>query len=207
MAKPRKKVEDQDTVERLLSAGERLFAEHPFDAVSVDDIADAAGVAHGLLFHYFKSKRAFLLAVTRRAVEHLDAAHSGIAPQATSEDAVREFLRVHMKSVSSRRVSFVANSRGGAGVDAEVKAVWEESRERAIHLLFSYLEIRCASPKLFALFRAWLGFVDELILAWVQSKDIDPDKVVMVCISNLRATIDSYRHFDPDAHLVIGRPL
>ena len=43
--------------ERLLQAGYAFIAERPFDSVTVDEIADAAGVAHGLLFHYFGTKR------------------------------------------------------------------------------------------------------------------------------------------------------
>lgn len=203
----RRQGEEPDAVERLLRAGERLFGENSFDSVSVDDIAEAAGVAHGLLFHYFKTKRRFLLAVTRRAVDRLDAAHLGIGPQATSEEAIREFLKVHMKSVSSRRASFVANSRGGAGVDADVKAIWEESRKRAISMLYGYLEISSDSPKLYVLFRAWIGFVDELVLAWVQRADLDASAIVEASIENLRATIASYSRFEPAATLTIGRPL
>jgi AcrR family transcriptional regulator len=41
--------------------------------VAVGDIAKSAGVAHGLLFHYFGTKRGIYLAALRRAALDLDA--------------------------------------------------------------------------------------------------------------------------------------
>jgi AcrR family transcriptional regulator len=40
----------------ILDAAIRVFAEHGYHAARVGDIAEDAGVAHGLLYHYFASK-------------------------------------------------------------------------------------------------------------------------------------------------------
>jgi AcrR family transcriptional regulator len=40
----------------ILDAAVRVFAEHGYHAARVGDIAHDAGVAHGLLYHYFASK-------------------------------------------------------------------------------------------------------------------------------------------------------
>jgi len=45
-----------DRREQILAAAVHVFAERGFHACRVSDIADAAGVAHGLLYHYFSSK-------------------------------------------------------------------------------------------------------------------------------------------------------
>ena len=37
---------------QLLALGLRLFAEHSYDEVSIDELARAAGVSKGLLYHY-----------------------------------------------------------------------------------------------------------------------------------------------------------
>jgi AcrR family transcriptional regulator len=42
--------------QRILDSAEHLFAEHGFDATPTARIADAAGVAKGLLFYYFPRK-------------------------------------------------------------------------------------------------------------------------------------------------------
>lgn len=53
----------EDKRQQLLGAAVRVFARKGFHASRVGDIAQEAGVAHGLLYHYFKSKDQVLEAV------------------------------------------------------------------------------------------------------------------------------------------------
>jgi AcrR family transcriptional regulator len=48
---------------RILDAAVRVFAEHGYHGSRVGDIAEDAGVAHGLLYHYFASKEEVLHAI------------------------------------------------------------------------------------------------------------------------------------------------
>jgi AcrR family transcriptional regulator len=50
----------------LIEAALRLFAERGFRATTIADIADATGTAHGLVYHYFRSKDELLEAVLDR---------------------------------------------------------------------------------------------------------------------------------------------
>jgi AcrR family transcriptional regulator len=45
-----------DKRRQILDAAIRVFARHGFHATRVSDIADEAGVAYGLVYHYFSSK-------------------------------------------------------------------------------------------------------------------------------------------------------
>ena len=45
-----------DKRKQILDAAIRVFAEHGYHGARVGDIAEDAGVAHGLLYHYFASK-------------------------------------------------------------------------------------------------------------------------------------------------------
>ena len=53
----------EDKRRQLLDAAVRVFARKGFHASRVGDIAGEAGVAHGLLYHYFESKDQVLEAV------------------------------------------------------------------------------------------------------------------------------------------------
>ena len=53
----------EDKRRQLLGAAVRVFARKGFHASRVGDIAEEAGVAHGLLYHYFKSKDQVLEAI------------------------------------------------------------------------------------------------------------------------------------------------
>lgn len=52
---------------RILAAAEALFAEHGFEAVSMNAIAERAGVSKANIFHHFTSKRELYLAVLHSA--------------------------------------------------------------------------------------------------------------------------------------------
>jgi AcrR family transcriptional regulator len=51
------------TIEAILKAGRRLFGERGFAATTIDDIADAARVAKGAVYHHFATKEALFEAV------------------------------------------------------------------------------------------------------------------------------------------------
>jgi AcrR family transcriptional regulator len=55
----------------ILAAAGRLFGEEGFAGVSVDDIAAAAGVAKGAVYHHFPSKEALFEAVFERTAAQL----------------------------------------------------------------------------------------------------------------------------------------
>ena len=49
----------------LMEVAERLFATRPYNEISVQEIADEAGVARGLIHHYFGGKDDILAAIMR----------------------------------------------------------------------------------------------------------------------------------------------
>jgi TetR/AcrR family transcriptional regulator, fatty acid metabolism regulator protein len=49
-------IAQEDKRKLILDAAIRVFAEHGYHGSRVGDIAEDAGVAHGLLYHYFASK-------------------------------------------------------------------------------------------------------------------------------------------------------
>src|SRR4051794_28253097 len=55
----------------LLAIGRQLFADHAYDELSIDEIARRAGVAKGLLYYYFGSKRGLYVAVVEQAAREL----------------------------------------------------------------------------------------------------------------------------------------
>ena len=67
----------------ILEGARRLFAANGFDATSMDDIAEAAGVAKGAVYHHFASKEAVFLRV-------LEDVQAGIAAAPVPPEALRE---------------------------------------------------------------------------------------------------------------------
>ena len=74
----------------LLDAAVRVFARKGYHASRVGDIAEEAGVAHGLLYHYFSSKDEVLETIFRETWTDLLGA---VADVEASVDSSREQLR------------------------------------------------------------------------------------------------------------------
>ena len=55
------------TRQALLQAGAALFSERGFDGVSIEDVADRAGVNKALISYHFGGKRALYVAVLESA--------------------------------------------------------------------------------------------------------------------------------------------
>ena len=83
--------EDKRTL--ILQAAVRVFAAEGYEATRVGDIASEAGVAYGLVYHYFGSKEAVLEAVFREQWGRL------LAALALAEETGR---RTRASSSSSR---------------------------------------------------------------------------------------------------------
>ena len=67
----------EDKRRLILDAAVRVFARKGYHTCRVGDIAEEAGVAHGLLYHYFRSKEELLETIFRETWrELLDAVQS-----------------------------------------------------------------------------------------------------------------------------------
>jgi len=163
--------------EKIIDAATRLFTQTSFQDVPVEEIARLAGVAHGLVFHYFGTKAKLYEAVSKIAADRLDQLHIDATRQPrTPNEKLRAFLVSHMNAVEQRRADYVFHSRGG-GTPA-IQAIWEKSRSNAIHLVLGFFNIEKPSEPLVVATRAWLGFYDELVLEWIQGRRVLPDGVI-----------------------------
>ena len=75
---------------QILDAAVRAFAKKGYHACRVSDIAEEAGVAYGLVYHYFESKDAVLEAIFREMWGMMVAAINAVEQ---TEESSREQLR------------------------------------------------------------------------------------------------------------------
>src|SRR5947199_7371816 len=57
--------------EQLLELGVQMLTTRTLDELSVEALAEQAGISRGLLFHYFRNKQDFHRAVVQRAADDL----------------------------------------------------------------------------------------------------------------------------------------
>jgi TetR/AcrR family transcriptional regulator, fatty acid metabolism regulator protein len=82
----------EDKRRQLLEAAVRVFARKGYHASRVGDIAEEAGVAHGLLYHYFESKDQVLEAVFHENWSILQARIAGV--EETEEPAADQLRHI-----------------------------------------------------------------------------------------------------------------
>ncbi|MGI8991409.1 MAG: TetR/AcrR family transcriptional regulator [Bryobacteraceae bacterium] len=82
----------------ILEAARRVFAEKGFNAATVDDVADAARVAKGTLYLYFKSKRDIYLAALKQGIEAInEETHRRVEEERTIQDKLRTFIDTRVR--------------------------------------------------------------------------------------------------------------
>ena len=162
----------EDKRRQLLDAAVRVFARKGFHASRVGDIAEEAGVAHGLLYHYFDSKDQVLEAIFR---ENWSVLVARIASVEESDEPAADQLR-HIAAIVLRTwlhlpdvVRVVVREFGRSPeVAARLGELARpiEAIERVIARGIARGEFRSdVEPRLAA--TVVYGSIDELLTAWV----------------------------------------
>src|ERR1700681_581535 len=122
--------------EAIVDAAERLFLQRGFGAVSMDDLADAAGLARRTLYNQFASREEIFREMLLRVARQLeDAFPPGVETQGEVEDVLRLIARVILDlHKNAEYLGFlrmvVADSRQFPWIAKEFAAVMEPQTER-----------------------------------------------------------------------------
>jgi AcrR family transcriptional regulator len=163
--------------ERMLDAGERLFAERGFRAVSMDEIAVASGITKALLYQYFGSKEELYVACVERGrarlFDHLERAAAG-AP----DPAAR--LRV----VATGYFDYLADQRDNKWIlygDASMDAIDEMRRRNAeviARLIRGALDgMRVPDDRIAFLGHMIVGAGEQIGRWWLEHTELPKDRV------------------------------
>jgi TetR/AcrR family transcriptional regulator, fatty acid metabolism regulator protein len=168
----------------LLEAAVRVFAEKGFHSSRVGDIAGEAGVAHGLLYHYFRSKEEVLETIFRETWSALVADTQRIeASDAPLHEQLRRFARIYLGSWLVRPelvrvlVREVARSPGMYDRVDEIRELFEVL-QRIIEAARDRGEARADVDAQVAAWAVY-GSLEEVLTGWVlgqlpgEEKDVE----------------------------------
>jgi AcrR family transcriptional regulator len=105
---------------QMVAAAERLFSEHGYHGVSMDQIAAASGITKPMLYEYFGSKEGLFLACMERARGQLFAAiGTAVRGSADAEGALRAGIEAFLRVADEQRATWpVLFGEGGRFNDA-----------------------------------------------------------------------------------------
>ncbi|MCF8207607.1 MAG: TetR/AcrR family transcriptional regulator [Methylotenera sp.] len=121
--------------EDMLAEAARLFAQQGFSATSMNQVAEACGVAKPTLYHYFQDKNDLLAQICDSHVHALlglveEVKAKGLAPDAELRALIERFTRVYADAQDQHRVltseiKFLADAERQRLLDVERRVVAE----------------------------------------------------------------------------------
>ena len=154
---------------QLLDLGVRLLATRSLDELSIDLLAEEAGISRGLLYHYFGNKHDFHEAVVRRAADDLIAT---TAPPADGEPMERlvTSLAAYVDYVVANHEGYLSLVKAAAGGNETLREIYEEAREALNGRVFREDprgQILPDTPATRLVVRGWSAMTEELVLSWI----------------------------------------
>ena len=200
---PRIRLTPDERRAQLLDLGVRLLADRSLDELSIDLLAEEAGISRGLLYHYFGNKHAFHEAVVRRAVDDLIAQ---TAPQPGVGDALETLaasMGAYVDYVETNHAGYLSLVKGAQGGNETLRAIYDEARSvltDRIFILDSRADIVADSPALRLLVRGWAAMAEELVLSWVaEPNGVSRDELLHLLSGSLPALVEATGRPRPDA--------
>ncbi|RSM79493.1 TetR/AcrR family transcriptional regulator [Kibdelosporangium aridum] len=164
--------------EQILVCAIRLFGERPYPSVSTTDIAGEAGVARGLINHYFGTKRDLYLEVVRRMVTIPSSAPQTAHP-GTLEERIDASVSWFLDRVLRHSKTWLV-AVGGVGHDADVERILAEADEHAADRVLEFVgmtEVHEHREQLRAMVRAYAAMVKAAGREWVMRNHLSRDQV------------------------------
>jgi AcrR family transcriptional regulator len=184
--------------DQLVRLGTEIFAQRPYDEVSIDDIAAAAGISKGLLYHYFPSKRDFYVEVVRFSAMEMEAL---TAPDPSLEPVARRSASLdrYLDYVETHAQSYTTVLRAGIGSDPQVAAVVEDVRARIVDRILGLQSYTGDGPPaaLRIAVRGWVGFAEATSLDWLDRRGLSRDGLRAILVSVLGASVEAASAVDP----------
>lgn len=173
---------------QLIDLGARMLAERPLEQISVEEIADQAGVSRGLLFHYFASKHDYHLAIVQ---------HAGAEMLVRTEpdltlpplEILRSAVVAYVDYVSDNRNSYVSLLRGAASGDPEMRDEFERTRSALAARIMDQLPRLGIEPgdRIALAVRGWIAFVEETAISWLREPAISREELIDLIVTALPA--------------------
>jgi AcrR family transcriptional regulator len=180
--------------EALLRAGVEIFEERAYEDVSIDEIADRAGVAHGLLFHYFETKRRFYVEVMRRIIAERV---QRFASNAHTDPVkwLRRETEIFLDGLVEHRLVYLTLQ--GGGLEPEMVAMKDEFRDIAVARVCAAAGAPGAGPLVRLAVRGWVAQSMEIGHRWLVDGDVGRARVRELLARNLVGALEAAVAVDP----------
>ena len=178
---------------QLLDLGVSLLATRTLEGLTIDLLAEEAGISRGLLYHYFGNKHAFQEAVVRRAVDDL-VAQTAPPPGGEPLDRLLASMTAYVDYVRGNYQGYASIVRSARSGNESLRALHEEARQVLTDRIFSegaQGEIIPDTPAARLAVRGWSAMTEELVLTWAGDPGtVSRDELLAALTGSLPALVD-----------------
>ncbi len=154
----------------------------------MDEVAEAAGVSHGLIFQYFGSKKGLYIASLEPLIEFFRARIEP-DPDLPPVERLREGLRNYADLISEHPLGY-RNLLTRAALFSEVRETLERARAWRVERLAESLDLDPAMPAVRVGLYAWISYVEMAMLTWLEQGAPNRDEMVEMLVKALGATTE-----------------
>ena len=176
--------------EQLLEISLEMFAERDYDDVSVDDVAERAGVSHGLVFQYFGSKRGLYIATIEPLLARFRDRTRVPPGEMPPPERLRHAVGAYFDAVTEHPLAYRSLMGGGAGFQEVFDRV-ELARWEGAEYLAENLGLDFDRPEVKVVVRGWIGFLDGAIRASVGAGPERREQVIDIVTSVLPPALEA----------------
>jgi AcrR family transcriptional regulator len=191
--------------QQIFTCAVQLFSQRPYSEVSTSDIAADAGVARGLINHYFGTKRELYLTVIKRAltVPRLAVDILPAGPLELRADVAINWFLDMVKSQEKMWLAAIAPE--GIGRDLEVERILEEADRESANRVLEAVGLSPDSAhgnELNALVRAFGGMVKAAGREWLVRGALSRRQVhILLSKSLVTLVAEVFPQIQEDDHL------
>lgn len=160
---------------QLLAAALTLFAHRAPDEVSLDDVAEAAGVSRPLVYRYFPGGKPQLYeAALRSSADELELCFAE-PPAGPPTERLARVLDRYLAFVDEHDAGFSALLRGGSVAEtSRTTAIVDEVRRAAAEQILVHLGVDRPGSRLRMMVRTWIAAVEAASLIWLDEEKQPP---------------------------------
>ncbi|MDQ2877334.1 MAG: TetR/AcrR family transcriptional regulator [Actinomycetota bacterium] len=200
----RRRLAPDDRRQALIVSALELFNTRPYDEVSVDDIAVAAGMSRPLVYHYYGGKGGLFISALRQAGDDVVAAISKAGAEAR-DDWLATGLAAFFDHVQAHPIGLTALLRHGSLPGGEARQVLDEIRDRVLTLILICLDPPIDSAVLQSVLRGWIAMVETMSREWLRRGQPTRAQLEALLPELLRAVLGAAAWHDAAAAAVLPR--
>jgi AcrR family transcriptional regulator len=184
---------------QLLEAGARVFTERSYDDASMAEVARAAGISKGLLYHYFPSKRDLFVATLEAAAAELREITEPDPSLPLPEQLVTA-LDAYLAWIEEHADSYAKLMESASGSD-DVRSYMAQVRASTVERMLEAV-VRSGDPAAVrTALHGFLWFMDGACLDWLAHHDLTRHQLRDMLVAAFAGTLGAAMQAGPPVEL------